>query len=138
MTQQYSRFMRWTSRMVIMCMLAMGLPVQSALAGIVATDQIVSHDLAGKDRANISAFIDRGDVLAQLQQRGVSAAEAKARVLALTDDEAHRIAGKLEQLPAGSGGFGDILDLLFSIFILLLLTDILGFTKVFPFTRSVR
>ena len=133
MTQQYSRFMRWTSRMVIVSMLAMGLPVQSANAGIVATDQVLSHELAGQDRARINAFIDREDVLAQLQQQGVTAGEAKARVNALTDEEAHKIAGKLDQLPAG----GDILGLLFTIFIVLLVTDILGLTKVFPFTRPI-
>ncbi|MEO8331618.1 MAG: PA2779 family protein [Gallionella sp.] len=134
MTQQYSRFMRWTSRLVIASMLAMGLPLQPAFAGMVETDQVVSHQLAVQDRARISAFLDREDVLAQLQQQGVTAGEAKARVNALTDDEAHRIAGKLDQLPAG----GEILGILFTIFIVLLITDILGFTKVFPFTRSAR
>jgi hypothetical protein len=133
MTQQYSRFMRWTSRMVIISMLAMGLPVQSANAGIVATDQALSHELAGQDRARINTFLDREDVLAQLQQQGVTAGEAKARVNALTDEEAHKIAGKLDQLPAG----GDILGLLFTIFIVLLVTDILGLTKVFSFTRPI-
>jgi hypothetical protein len=134
MAQQYSQFMRWTSRMVILSMLAMGLPLQSAFAGIVETDQAVSHELAGQDRARINAFIDREDVLAQLQKQGVTVGEAKARVNALTDDEAHKIAGKLDQLPAG----GDILDVLLLVFIILLITDILGYTKVFPFTRSVR
>src|SRR5665647_1417409 len=101
MTQQYSQFMRWTSRMVILSMLTMGLPLQSAFAGMVETDQAVSHELAGQDRARINAFIDREDVLTQLQKQGVTAGEAKARVNALTDDEAHKIAGKLDQLPAG-------------------------------------
>jgi hypothetical protein len=40
----------------------------------------------------------------------------------------------MDQLPAG----GDILGIMFTIFIILLITDILGLTKVFPFTRSVR
>lgn len=137
MTQQYSHFVRWTSRMVILSMLTMGLPVQSAFAGIVATGQVASHELAVQDRARINSFIDREDVLAQLQKQGVTAGEAKARVYALTDDEAHKIAGKLDQLPAG-GSFGDILDFLFSIFIVLLITDILGVTKVFSFTQSIK
>jgi hypothetical protein len=135
MTQQYSIFMRWTSRVVILSMLAMGLPLQSAFAGMVETDQAVSHELAGQDRARIKAFVDREDVLAQLQQQGVTAGEAKARVNALTDDEAHRIAGKLDQLPAGGA---DILGVLLTVFIILLITDILGFTKVFPFTKSIK
>jgi hypothetical protein len=135
MTQQYSRFMRWTSRVVILSLLAMGLPMQSALAGMVETDQAVSHELAGQDRARIKSFIDREDVLAQLQKQGVTAGEAKARVNALTDDEAHKIAGKLDQLPAGGDG---ILGLLFAVFIILLITDILGLTKVFPFTKPIK
>ncbi|HSM98056.1 MAG TPA: PA2779 family protein [Gallionella sp.] len=134
MTQQYSRFMRWTSRVVMISMLTMGLPLQPAFAGMVETGQAVSHELAGQDRARIGAFLDREDVLAQLQQQGVTSSEAKARVQALTDDEAHRIAGKLDQLPAG----GDILGFLFTIFIVLLITDILGLTKVFPFTRTLK
>ena len=137
MTQQYSQFMRWTSRMVILSMLSMGLPLQSAFAGIVETDQAVSHELAGQDRARINAFIDREDVLAQLQKQGVTAGEAKARVNALTDDEAHKIAGKLDQLPAGGDVVGIILILVF-IFVVLLVTDVLGFTHFFPSTRSAR
>lgn len=133
MTQPFSHFMRWTSRMVIVTMLSMSLPMQSAFAGMVNTDQTVSHELAVQDRARISAFLDRSDVIAQMQKQGVTASEAKARVYALTDDEAHNIAGKLDQLPAG----GDILGLLFTVFIILLITDILGLTKVFPFTRSI-
>jgi len=127
--------MRWTSRMVILSMLTMGLPLQPAFASIVETDQAVSHEMAGQDRAKINAFIDRKDVLAQLQKEGVTAGEAKARVNALTDEETHKIAGKLDQLPAGGDG---VLEVLLTIFIILLITDILGFTKVFPFTRSVR
>lgn len=134
MAQQYSSFMRWTSRVVILSMLTMGLPLQPAFAVMVETGQAVSHELAGQDRARIIAFIDREDVLAQLQKEGVTPGDAKARVNALTDDEAHMIAGKLDQLPAG----GDILDLLLLVFIILLITDILGLTKVFPFTHSIK
>jgi Family of unknown function (DUF6627) len=124
MTKQNSRFMRWTSRVVMLTMLTMGLPLQPAFANIVETDQAISHELAAQDRK---------DVLAQLQQQGVSPGDAKARVSALTDDEAHAIAGKLDQLPAG----GDVLGALLFVFIVLLVTDILGFTSVFPFTHPI-
>ena len=33
---------------------------------------------------------------------------------------------------------GPILGIILTIFVVLLITDILGFTKVFPFTRSIR
>lgn len=135
MTHQYSRFMLWTSRVVMLSMLTMGLPLKPAYAGMVETDQTVSHELANQDRAKISAFLDRADVVAQMQKQGVAASEAKARVYAMTDDEAHRIAGKLDQLPAGGDG---IIGALLFIFIVLLITDILGLTKVFPFTHAIK
>ena len=69
MTQQYSRFMRWTSRVVMLSMLAMGLPMQSAFAVMVDTNQTVAHELANQDRAKINAFLDRADVVAQLCDR---------------------------------------------------------------------
>jgi hypothetical protein len=108
--------------------------MQSAFAVMVDTNQAVSHELASQDRAKISAFLDRADVVAQLQKQGVAANEAKARVYALTDDEAHNIAGKLDKLPAGGDG---VLGVLLTVFLVLLITDILGFTKVFPFTHSI-
>jgi hypothetical protein len=56
-------------------------------------------------------------------------------VAALTDAEAAQLADQIDQAPAGAS---DILGVLVFIFVLLLVTDILGLTKVFPFTRSVR
>jgi len=59
---------------------------------------------------------------------------ALTRVDAMTDNEVQTVADQLDKLPAG----GDILGILFTVFIILLITDILGLTKVFPFTRPVR
>jgi hypothetical protein len=55
-------------------------------------------------------------------------------VAALTDEEARQLAGQVDSLPAG----GDVLGVLLTVFLVLLITDILGFTKIFPFTRPVR
>ena len=57
-----------------------------------------------------------------------------ARVNAMSDAEVAQLAHRVDQAPAGSG----VVGVLFSVFLILLVTDILGFTKVFPFTRSVR
>ena len=78
--------------------------------------------------------VDRDDLAAALQARGVSTDELRARVNALTDAEAAQLTAQIDAAPAG----GDVLGLLFTIFVILLVTDILGFTKVFPFTRSLR
>ncbi|HZW86394.1 MAG TPA: PA2779 family protein [Gallionella sp.] len=134
MNPQNSPFMRWVSRMVIVCMMVMGMPVQNASASIVETDQVNFHEMAMQDRAKINSFLDRQDVIAQMQKEGITSAQAQARISALTDEEAHTISGKLDQLPAG----GDVIGVVFAVFIILLITDIFGLTKVFPFTRSIR
>jgi hypothetical protein len=101
-----------------------------ASAGIVTTDQI--HASAERDR--VKDFMAREDVRAQMQSFGANADTVHERVDALTDQEVSELAGRIDQMPAG----GDVLGVIFLVFIILLITDILGLTKVFPFTRSVR
>ena len=133
MMQQNSGFIRWTSRVMMVLMLSMGMPL-TASAGMVETGQAVNHALAEQGRARILALVDRDDVRAQMVARGVTAEQAKARVNALTDDEVLQVSEKMDQLPAGAG----VIGILFAVFIVLLVTDILGFTKIFPFTRPVQ
>ena len=129
-----SRFMRMTSRLLIASVLSVTLPLQSTYAAMVETDMVAPSVQSQSERVLITTFLDREDVRMQLQTQGVNAIDAKARVAALTDEEVHQVAGKLDKLPAG----GDVLGILFTIFIVLLVTDIMGFTKVFPFTRSIK
>lgn len=86
----------------------------------------------GPDRERIARILDRTDVQAQLLAYGVNAADVKARVAALTDAEAAELAARIEELPAGGVG---LLGAVLIVFLVLLLTDILGYTKVFPFTQ---
>ena len=67
----------------------------------------------------------------QLLKQGVDLDEVEARVASLSDAEAQQMADQLEQLPAGAG----VVGALFAVFIILLVTDILGLTDVYPFTR---
>ena len=127
------RVYQWVVALLIASLLP--LPLPAAHAALVTTDQVFSSEREARER--ISAFLDRQEVQAQLQQYGVGVDEAKARVNALTNDEAKSLAGKLDSLPAG-GVVGEILGAALIVFIVLLITDILGFTKVFPFTRSVK
>ena len=129
-----SGFMRITSRLLIACVFGLGLPLQSTHAGLVGTDKVAVSAQSQSERERIRFFLDREDVRNELQIQGVDVNTAKARVDALTDEEVQKVAGKLDQMPAG----GDIIGILFTVFVILLVTDILGFTKVFPFTRSIK
>jgi hypothetical protein len=86
-------------------------------------------------RALLEQTLQRADVMAALEARGVSVQAARERVAALTDAEAAHVAAQIDAAPAGAG---DVLGVIVFIFVLLLVTDILGFTKIFPFTRAIR
>jgi hypothetical protein len=123
-----SRFHRAIAGLLIVCVSGIAVP-SPALAGMIETQSIVTS----ADRDRLASMLDRADVVAQLELYGVKSADVKARVSALTDDEAAQLAGQMDSLPAG--GF---LELLLIVFLVLLLTDILGYTKIFPFTKSIQ
>ncbi len=114
----------------------MGVPL-TAQAAIVPTDATLNtsaNATVASQRDTVNSFLQRSDVQSALQSQGVKAGDAITRVQSMSDAEVAQLAGRIEQAPAG----GDILGLLFTVFVILLVTDILGFTKVFPFTRSAR
>jgi hypothetical protein len=126
-------FKRFIASALIATTTLMGLPLQ-AQAGMVSTEESLQSAVADAQRERVATFLAREDVRLALQSHGVGGDAASARVQAMTDAEVSQLANRMDQLPAG----GDILGVLFTVFIVLLVTDILGLTKVFPFTRSVR
>ena len=126
--------MRVMSRVLIVSILTMSLWAPASQAALISSDEVVADHSYQADRERIRSLFDRADVRAKLQAKGVSPASAKARVDALTDEEVANISGKLDNLPAG----GDIVGVAVFIFLVLLLTDILRLTKVFPFTKPIR
>lgn len=109
--------------------------IQTVQAAMISAEQVAqtSSNGAQQERTLILATLSRDDVQTQLVARGIDPTEAQSRVAALTDDEARSMASQLDSAPAGG-----IIGVIVLIFLVLLLTDILGFTKVYPFTRSVR
>lgn len=99
-------------------------------AGLVPTDAALSSA-----HAQVTQWLGRADVQAQLQAYGVNVSELEGRVSALSDAEAAELAARIDELPAGGVS---ILGAVLIVFLVLLLTDILGYTKVFPFTRPMR
>ena len=128
---------RWTTRIVAVSLSFAGF-MSTAQATLVTTEEVATTQgviSPTAQRAHVNATLERVDVAAALQERGIDLAQAHARVAALTDDEVAQVAHTIDTAPAGAS---DVLGTIVFIFIVLLLTDILGFTKIFPFTRSIR
>ena len=108
--------------------------LQTAQAALVSTEQVarsVAVEQGESAHVKLNELLARADVQTQLELAGVSPADARDRIAALTDEEATLLAQQIENAPAGAGIVGAIVV----IFLVLLVTDILGLTRVFPFTR---
>ncbi len=99
--------------------------------GLVSTQDALSASQVASDRERINELLAREDVQQQLLLQGVQPAEVKARVAALSDEEVSQMANQLDEMPAGAS----VVGALFAVFVILLVTDILGLTNVYPFVR---
>ena len=111
-------------------------PIGLAQAKMVTTDQVLEHADPASDRERVESFILREDVQKQLVLLGIDSEEAASRVASLSNEEIQQIAGRLDELPAGEGGVGVIVGAILIIFLVLLITDLLGLTDVFPFVNK--
>ncbi len=111
------------------------MPIGLAQAKIITTDQVIQETHSVSDRAKVESFMLREDVQKQLTLMGIDSTEAESRVASLSDEEIRKMAGRLDELPAGEG-VGSIVGAMLIVFLVLLVTDILGLTDVFPFVKK--
>jgi hypothetical protein len=109
-----------------------------AMAALVGTERVFDAERVQNARELIHSLMAREDIQAALVREGIDPQEAQARAESLSDAEAIRLAGAIETLPAGGSSLGIIVGAILLVFILLLITDILGYTDVFPFTKKHR
>lgn len=128
---------RLIARALIVTLAWAGMPLSEAHAGLIATDRIVASAQPGTNRDRVQALLARADVRQALEQRGVDPAAAAERVAVLSDAEVDALAARMDSLPAGAD-FGGLVGAAVFIFLVLLVTDLLGLTKVFSFTRTVK
>ena len=109
--------------------------IQTAKGKIIDSETAFAIAKHEDNRARISAFLNRQDVQTAMVQYGVNPEEAQKRVSCLSDEEVLKVARQIEQLPAGGDGIGAIVGAAVFIFVVLLITDLLGLTHVFSFVN---
>jgi hypothetical protein len=124
------------SVLVVISMMMLFTPSPSCLAAMIGTESVLDAARANQARQHINLILQREDVQKALRAQAVSAQEAKARVDALSDAEVVNLAARLDQAPAGGDALGAILFAALFVFIVLLVTDIVGYTDVFPFVKK--
>ncbi len=107
-----------------------------AHALMINTGEIFKQNHRDLLRERMKKLIERSEIQKYLADWGVSPEEAKARIDSLSDEEIQNISFKMDQLPAGGDAVGTLIGAALFVFIVLLITDILGFTHVFSFVKS--
>ncbi len=117
-------------------MFALAGPYQAAVAALIPTEVASDSAKVALARENIKNFMARQDSQNLLTAKGLSPEEAKARIDSLTDAEVLMVSQHIESMPAGGNAVGVIVGAILLVFIILLITDLLGLTNVFPFVKK--
>lgn len=128
-------FAKPLSLFLIFSMILLDLTANTAKAGIIGTEVLINSLQGENSRSRIEAFLDRKEVQESFVKKGFDPLLAKKSVASLTDQEVSQICKVLDQLPAGGDGVGAVVGAIVLIFFVLLITDLLGLTNVFPFVN---
>ncbi len=109
------------------------LPVGPAQAAMISNGQIIGEVQAELNRGDVLQILAREHAQQHLKALGVSPEMVKERVSHMTDQEVAQLNQHLADLPAG----GDVLGVILILFIVFIITDMLGATNIFPFVKPV-
>lgn len=98
--------------------------VATAQMGGITHSQILGQKIMQEKRDWIQAELELG---------GVSRADSVLRVSSLSDSQVIQVHQHMDEMPAG----GDALGVALTVFIVLVITDVMGATDIFPFIRPV-
>ena len=130
MLQQLSQN-RFIPKLLIITILYVS-TLSAANAAMITSAELVHEQQLQLDRDRLQRSLDRDDVATALEAHGVDSEMAKLRVASMTAEEIQLLNQKMDELPAGAG----IVELAVLVFLVLLFTDIMGYTDIFPFVNK--
>ena len=77
--------------------LALALIAPQVQAGMIGAQDGASDT----ERERVKQLVSRPDLAKQLEKRGINPADVQGRIDAMTDQEVHALAGRLDAVPAG-------------------------------------
>ena len=104
----------------------------AANAAIVSTSELVATEQSKIGREYLLNSLEREEVRTALTSQGVDLEMAKQRVSSMTDEEIRALNQKMDEMPAGGGVVGVVVI----VFLVLIITDLVGWTDVFPFVNK--
>ena len=111
----------------------MSISINSSYAAMISNDMVINHAQHNNAKAELLQTINRSDIKQQLLNMGVKPEDIESRINLMTREEIAQLNHQLDELPAG----GDILGIILIIFIVFVITDVIGATDIFPFIKPV-
>ena len=121
------------SKLILSFILSITMFAQVSWAQMASTEILFGNSVAASSKEKVMQFMIREDVAKTFEEMGVNPKIIEQRLASMTDEEASKIAFQIDTLPAGGDGISSLIGAAVLIFLVLLITDILGFTKVFTF-----
>ncbi len=124
---------------VLLAFVLSAMTIETSYAGsMLTTLEVTDGIILNQEREKVITFMENKEVQKKMIAMGVNPEEAIQRVAALSPSEVSKLSREIDKVPAGAdAGVGTIIGAALFVFLVLLITDILGFTNVFPFTKSV-
>lgn len=118
----------------MLLIILMGLfQIQVTHAAMVTTNSAIQAQQVQMDRAEILDLFAQDNLRNQLTQMGIDTDLASDRIASMTDAEIMQLNERLKDMPAGEG-VGSVLLIVFIVFVI---TDMLGATDIFTFIRPI-
>ena len=114
--------------------MVLGVASMGAQASMISNAELAAVEAQLELRDQVMQQMTRADVQQQLVAMGVSVKDVEQRIAAMTDAEIAQLHSQLQDLPAGAGVIGIALF----IFVVFVITDVIGATDIFPFIQPVR
>jgi len=118
---------------ILLSITLMSMSFTSAQAAMISNDHVINHAQHNSTRTELLQTINRADVKEQLFNMGVNAEDIESRIKLMTHEEIAQLNQQIDELPAG----GDVLGVILIVFIVFVITDVIGATDIFPFIKPV-
>ena len=114
-------------------LMASMLVCSTAHAAYVPSTQAFESEQTMQYRTDIENMLDKQAFQDALTKQGVSAEEVKERLAMLSPSQIEQLKTELDTVPAGEGAVGAIIGAALLVFIILLITDLVGATDAYDF-----
>jgi hypothetical protein len=119
---------------VILSVTLMSMSFTSTQAAMISNDMVINRVQHSDAKTELLQTINRSDVKQQLLNMGVKQENIESRINLMTHEEIAQLNQQIAELPAGGT---DVLGVLLIIFLVFVITDIIGATDIFPFIKPV-